>query len=495
MYNLLGWLMPVIVNFLSVPLIVRMLGNDSYGILMLFTAVIGYFSIIDINLTAGSMKYISEYYAKRDEKTLNEVLTVSFVTYSVLGLVGAIFLYLSVDWFLMDMLKVPEAKKDVARTVFQLASAGFFLNIIYRYLLSIPKSVHRFDIAARNEAGFGVALIVLTVVMLYMGFDLLGIVVLRVIILFLNFLTLYITIKKIIPYARFTSPVSRQVARNMLKFTSYSFLSRMASTITGNSDRIVIGSIISSAAVTFYAVPFMLVARLMSVSQRLSFVLFPVASELDVMGEREKLEKIYIKMNRYIFFLNISLTTVLCLFSKQILQVWMGNEFAQQSYVILTIIALGYFVNTLTNIPTLVNDGLNYPKVTGYFAMTRAIIGVIALLIGAKYYGLTGVAEGYSISSIVMGTIFIFYVHKKTIKISLLKVFKEAYLKPFMLTTVVVSVILILRSVVPSSNMFYLAEGLSVLIVFAFFAYKYIFDDTMKSKLLNIFTHKLTTLI
>lgn len=486
-YNVAGWLLPVIVNFLTVPYVVRMLGDDSYGILMLFAAVIGYFSIIDINLTAGSMKYVSEYYAKGDYKSLNEVLTLSLLGYAIIGLVGAVFLYASVHWFLMDLLKVPEDLRNVAQTVFQLASIGFALGLVQKYLSSIPQSVHRFDTSAKIEAGFGVALMLLTVLLLYMGFGLLGIVILRVVILFLNLITIYFVVKKLIPFARFNSGISRDTVRKIFAFSGYSFLSKIASTVTSNSDRLVIGSMISSAAVTIYSVPFLLVSRLMSVTHRLSMVLFPVASEMDSLGKREELQKIYIRMNRYIFFLNISIITVLCLFARQILQVWMGNDFAEQSYVILILISLSCFFDTLTQLPSLVNDGFNFPRVTGFFGLTRAIVGVIALITGAFYFGLIGVAAGYFITSLVMGNIFLFYVHKKTIKISFFTVIKEAYLNSFLFILIIVSGILAARSIWMASTASYLTEAASVIILFAFFAYRYVLDENLKSKIFGYF--------
>ncbi|RJO61671.1 hypothetical protein C4544_02105 [candidate division WS5 bacterium] len=486
-YNLLGWLLPLIVNFLTVPLVVRMLGNDSYGILMLFTAVIGYFSIIDINLTAGSMKYISEYYAKGDEKSLNEVLTLSLWGYVIIGIFGAAIMYLSVDWFLMDLLKVPQDLKVAARVVFQLASVGFFLNLVQKYLSSIPQSIHRFDVSAKIEAGFGVALMVLTVVMLYMGFELSGVVVLRVLILVFNCVAIFMAVKKIMPFACFNSRVSGDIVRKMKTFSGYSFLSSAATSITANFDRLVIGSVISSAAVTFYSIPFMLVARLMTVSQRLSMVLFPVASEIGALGKREDIYRIYIKMNRHVFFLNIALTAVICLFSKQILSIWMGDEFAQKTYVILILISLGYFADTLTNLPSLVNDGFNFPQITGFFALARAIVGVVALLFGTIHYGLIGAATAYLLSSYTVGILFLLYVHKKTIKLSLWTVVRDAFMKSFLFTAVVASGVVLSRLFYSASMISLLAESFSVFIVFVLFAYRYVVEENIKMRIIGYF--------
>lgn len=482
-YNLIGWLLPTIVSFLTIPFIVRMLGNDGYGILMLSTAVIGYFSLMDINLTQGSIKYIAEYHAKGDSSRVNEVLSLSLLIYSVIGVLGAILLYISVDLFLMDMLKIPQKFQETSRTVFHLSALGFFIGLIHNYLISIPKSIHRFDISAKIEAGFGIVLMALTVVLLYLGFNLLGVVILKLAMLFLNCITLFIVVKKTIPYARFISSISRDTTRKMAAFSGYSFLSKIAAAITTNTDRLVIGAIISSSAVTLYTVPFMLVSRLMNISFRLSIIMFPVASEMGSTGQSEELKKIYIVLSRHIFFLNIALTTILCLFSKQILQIWMGNDFAQQTYIILILISLAFFADTLTNLPSLVNDGLNFPKVTGFFAFGRAIFGFIALLIGAVYFGLTGVAAAYLVSSVFMGSVFLLYVHKKTIKISLQLLIRESFLTSSVFSLVVGVLMLLIKPLLPSTKTMIMLELFIITMSFVVFGYKRILNDTLRTKI------------
>jgi len=483
----MGWLLPVLVNFLTVPFIVRMLGNDSYGVLMLSASVIGYFSLMDINVTAGSIRYIAEYHAKNDINKVNEVISLSLFVYAVLGILGAALLYMSVDLFLMDILKIPPDIKEVSRKVFHLASFGFFLGLVNNALSSIPKAVHRFDIAAKIEIGFGILLAVLTVVLLYMGFNLLSVVILRLVILFLDCITRFITAKKIIPYARLVSSISRDTVQKIVSFSGYAFLSKIAGTIALNTDRLVIGALISSAAVTLYTVPFMLVSKLMNISYRLSMIMFPVASEMGSMGQREELKKIYIVLSRHIFFLNIALTTILCLFSRQILQLWMGDDFARQTYIILILISLAFFADALTNLPSLVNDGFSFPKVTGFFALGRAIFGVIALLIGSVLFGLTGVAAAYLFSSVVMGTAFLLYVHKKTIKLSLKILIKESFLKSFVFSLIVGILMLMIKPFLPSTKAVIITELFFIMGLFTIFGYTKIFSSELKIKVMGYF--------
>jgi len=50
--NLLGAVVPALVALGTVPLVVKGLGDASYGVYSLVTAIVGYFAVIDINVTA-----------------------------------------------------------------------------------------------------------------------------------------------------------------------------------------------------------------------------------------------------------------------------------------------------------------------------------------------------------------------------------------------------------------------------------------------------------
>ena len=91
--NFSGGVLPAVVLVVTVPLLVAGLGLSNYGLLTLIGAITGYFSIIDINLTAGSIKFVSEYRALGDTKRESQTIILGLFFYLVLGLLGAAELF------------------------------------------------------------------------------------------------------------------------------------------------------------------------------------------------------------------------------------------------------------------------------------------------------------------------------------------------------------------------------------------------------------------
>jgi O-antigen/teichoic acid export membrane protein len=89
--------------------------------------------------------------------------------------------------------------------------------------------------------------------------------------------------------------------------------------------------------------------------------------------------------------------------------------------------AIALLFDSLTNLPSLFNDGLGHPKRTGFFALARAGMGVILVVTLTYRLGIIGAALGHLIASIFMTIAFLVYVHGKTIPVAFMRVIRFGY--------------------------------------------------------------------
>lgn len=485
-YNLIAWALPVVVNILAIPYIVKTLGYDEYGVWALVTAIIGYFAVMDMNLVQGGIRYLSEFHAKNDQEKVRQVISLGLLTYLGIGFIGMILISLSTGSFFLSFLKIPPSLVPLSRKVLYIAAVGFLVTMAQKYLASVPKALHRFDIGSKVEVFFNISLTAATVLLLYMGYGLLEIVLIRVVASFLNAMTFYYMIKKLIPYMSFTLIIPIVMAKQLASFSLYTFLSRIGTTSSNHFAKIIVSSVLGTTSLTLYSVPYLLVTRIMSISIRITTVFFPIASELGSMGERKRLYAMYLRMSRYICFMNTALVTVICLFSFDIMRLWMGYEFAQKTSYILVLIALATYIQTFSNLPSLLNDGLDHPKVTGYFALLRAVILIAAMIVGGKLYNLYGIAWAHFLSSLLFSLLFNLYVHKHTIGFPLKIVVRDAYAKTFLFAAGL-SVVVLFSNVLmrPWNQHFFVIASKFILVSLAlfFFGYFVILDQDIKEKI------------
>jgi Na+-driven multidrug efflux pump len=90
--------------------------------------------------------------------------------------------------------------------------------------------------------------------------------------------------------------------------------------------------------------------------------------------------------------------------------------------------ALSQFVDSLTNLPSLVNDGMGHPRVSGSFALVRALLGLLVVYLGVRGWGIDGAAWGHLAASSVLTAAFLVAVHGRTVPTPLSALARHAYL-------------------------------------------------------------------
>lgn len=429
-FNFLGAAVPAVLAIATIPYIVAQLGAANYGLLALVTSIVGYFALLDINVTAGATKYVAQYNAAADTRRLNETLCFGLIIYTGIGLVGMVALWCTASLLVVNTFKIAADQQADALLALQIASGGFAIGQVQAYVQSLPGALMRYDVSAGVEAAFGTAVPLATVALLYAGYGLVALVWLRVGASLLQGLLVWGLVRKLLPEFQLAAP-GKEVRTLLLSFSAYSFLSRLASLTYASADKLIIGARVGVSALTYYVVPTTLVNRVMSLVFRLSGVMFPHASALAAGGRLNELRADYLLASRYLFFINGAIALVLATLAHPILSLWLDPGFAQAGATVMVMIALAQWVDSVTNLPSLVNDGLGHPKVSGLFAIGRAALGLGLIFAGVWHFGIEGAAGAHLLAAIVMSTVFVVYVHGRTVPIPLRAVAREAYLPAF----------------------------------------------------------------
>ncbi|MFL6676675.1 MAG: oligosaccharide flippase family protein [Massilia sp.] len=428
--NLLGAVIPALVALGTVPLVVKGLGDASYGVYSLVTAIVGYFAVIDINVTAGSVKYIAEFNARQDRERIAETVFFGVIVYALIGAAGGLGLYLGAHYLVTGVFSVPPGLVPEATATLKLAALGFFVGQLQNYLQSVPQSLMRYDISSRLEVVFGTVVPLLTVGVLMLGYGLFEVILLRVVTSSVHSLILWRTMHRLLPGLAFRWP-GGEIRRSLLGFSAYSFLSRFASLSYAYADKLIIGALVGVTGLAYFTVASTLANRILGLTYRLSGVFFPAASALAAAGDLARLDRIYLKATRYVVYLNGAILVLVAVFAHPILRYWMNPEFADHGAVVLAVMALSQFIDSLTSLPSLVNDGMGHPRVSGMFALARAAAGLAIVWLGVKGWGIDGAAWGHLAASLVFTAAFLVYVHGRTVPTSLASLAAHGYAPTF----------------------------------------------------------------
>lgn len=427
-FNLLGAAVPALLAVLTVPLVVSYLGQEDYGLLMLVTSIMGYFALIDINVTAASTKFVAQHHAQGAQRQMHQTVSFGLLIYVGIGIVGGAALWTFATPLATEVFKISPARQAEAVRALQWAALGFLVGQVQVYLQSLPGALARYDVAGSVEAAFGTLLPLLTVGLLMLGGGLVELIWLRIALGSIQALGVLAWLMRRMQL-RWAQP-DAGTRRSMLSFSAFAFLSRFAALSYSHGDKLIIGAVVGAGPLTLFGVPAMLVNRVMALLFRLAAVLFPHAAQLAAQNRMAELETAYFSAARYLCFLNGATALLLAVLAPAILTVWMGPGFAATGATILTLMALAQWSDSLTHVPSLVNDGLGYPRVTGLFALARALLGLSLIAFGVAQAGITGAAWAHLAASVLMGAAFVAFVHGRSLPFPLRRWLSEATFRP-----------------------------------------------------------------
>lgn len=404
--NFLGLVVPLAVGFLSIPLVVRALGTQRFGILSLVWVVFGYFGLFDLGLGRTATKYISEALGREQTERLPGYLWTTVALQAAMGLAAAAALWVAAPVISGRFLNIPAG--FVGETVLTLRLVGLSLPVMFvsASFRGVLEASQRFDLVNAVKVPVNVLFYVLPLVGVALGLALPGIVVLLLVSRAAALVVWGALSVRVHPVLRARPAVQRSLVRTLFSFSGWLGLSSVLYAVTSSMDRLVIGSLITVEAVTYYSAPYEAINRVGVIPGSLSMVLFPAFSYLDAGRDGGRAEALFARSMKFILLTTGPLFLYLIFFARGFLTLWLGPDFAAASGLVVQFLAAGFLINAVIAVPNNYLLGIGRVDIAPkYQAVELAAYAALALA-GAKLWGIKGVALA-SAARLVAFTIFL----------------------------------------------------------------------------------------
>ena len=123
-WNLAGSAIPLIPAAIFIPYLLSHLGNQSFGLLTLIWATIGYFSLFDMGVGRALTYQLSKIRSTGSYSEISQTLRAGLLLTLGAGIAGAVLLYLIANALALSWLKIsPDLQQD-ALLSFKIAAIG-----------------------------------------------------------------------------------------------------------------------------------------------------------------------------------------------------------------------------------------------------------------------------------------------------------------------------------------------------------------------------------
>jgi len=394
-YNAIGFIFPVVVSLFTTPYIVHKLNTDIYGIYVLAISLMGMLSFLDLGFGQGIIKFVSHYKAKKDFRKINEIVNTSLLINIAMGLLGGLIIFLLSDFLSKKVFKVKSEQIELAINSFKIVSVGFVLNLISSTFSNIPKALQRYDISVKVQNIVWFLSVISSVIVLYLGYGLVEMLTFYVIFQFLGLISYLWFSKKLIPDLKLSLKFKKDIFKEIFSFSIFTAINSITGNIVFRVDKMIIAYFLGTSAVTYYQIPFTIAQMANGFVSSVIQHLFPAVSFLNSIGDRDKLNKMYVKTTKYVIAFSLIVFFGLVLFGKPFLKIWIGKEISEISYPLLVIISFVFFFISISSVGYYFYNGLGLSKINMISSFVGAIAYVVSAIILIPAFKLKGAAFSF----------------------------------------------------------------------------------------------------
>jgi len=179
-------------------------------------------------------------------------------------------------------------------------------------------------------------------------------------------------------------------------------------------DRFFISGIISVSAVAYYATPSEVVTKLTLIAGAMMAVFFPTFSSVYIQ-DKNSAARLFGKGVKYVFMIIFPLSLLIVVLSYEGLSIWLGNEFAEKSTMVMQVLSLGVLFLCLGQVPYALIQGAGRPDITAKLHLIEVPFYIIVLFLMTNGYGIKGASIAWAGRLAVDSTI-MFYIALKMLE-------------------------------------------------------------------------------
>lgn len=399
-FNLIGQGAPIIVAIFTIPILIKELGTDRFGVLTLAWIIVGYFSLFDLGISRALTKLVAEKLGAGRQHELHAIIWTSMFLMMILGLIMALIVSMLSPLLVQKILKIPDALQQETLNSFYLLAISIPVVISTAGLRGILEAYQCFGFINAIRIPMGILTFLGPLAVLPFSQSLFPVVAVlaagRAIAWAVNLLFCF----HIMPSLRNNISLKKEIIKPLFYVGGWMTISNIIGTLMVYLDRFLIGALVSVSAVAYYATPFEVVTKLLIIPGAFVGVLFPAFST-SFAQDPNRTALIFRKGVKYVFLALFPIILIIITFAYEGLNLWLDSEFAQHSTNVLQWLAVGVLFNCLAIIPFALIQGVGRPDLTAKLHIIELPCYLITLWLLLLNRGIEGAAIAWFVRAAV----------------------------------------------------------------------------------------------
>lgn len=418
----------ILVGLLYTPYMLRMMGQNEYGLYSLVASIISYLTVLDCGFGNAIIRYTAKFRAEHKIQEQYEMFGMFMVLYSVIGIVSfciGMILYFNVEAIFESTLsnkELSEARIMILLMVFNVAFTfpmsiyGSIINAYEHFIF--PRTINIIRIFLNTA---------IMVILLKYGYKAVAMVVVQtvfnILTLILNYIYCKYKLKIKLIFAKFKWSFLKEVSL----YSFWIFLFIIMDRIYWGTGQFVLGALVGTTAVAIYAVAIQLQSMYMQFSNAIASLFLPkVTNMVTSNNDYKEISDLFIKTGRIQYSILAFILTGFICFGYKFIILWAGPEYSE-SYIITLIFFIPLTVPLIQNLGITILQARNQMVFRSVIYICIALVSLILQILFTKKWGPIGCAIAVS-SALVIGQIIIMNIYYAKVQhLDIRKFWKEIF--------------------------------------------------------------------
>ena len=404
----------IAVGLVFTPVMIRILGQNEYGLYQLVQSVVNYLSLMNFGFSGAYIRYFSMAKTKGDPQ---EIANINGMFMRIFLIISAICLAAgTVLLFNIHVLgpHLTEADYAVARRL--------MILMVINLAVSFPGNLFAVYMSANENFVFQKAVGILinilvpalTLPLLWWGKGSVGVVA----------VTLFLTVLRIALSAWYCLKKlgmkinlryrEKAIFIGLLSYTFFIFLSDMVDLLNTNVDKFLLGRMIGTVSVAVYSVGFTLTHYYTLVSWIIPEMFVPEANRLAIEEKDDrKLTKLFTRIGRYNNYICLLVLTGFVLVGREFIQLWVGDGY-ENAYAVGVILMASGYIPSVQTLGVNIQNAKDKHKMRSLIYFGIACVNVVCSIFLIRKWGEIGTSLGTLFAVLLGSGIFMnWYYHRK----------------------------------------------------------------------------------
>lgn len=417
--NYVGTACQAILGFLFIPLYIKYLGIESYGLIGFSVSLNALLRLTDLGLSSTLSRKFARYSTLSESATRMRTLlkTLQIVYWGISLLVGCLIFVIAplivkywIDAGSLGTATIQKAVVLIGLTAALQGPRSLYNGGIFGLQRHVLGNCINITFAILRSGGVVLALALLSPTIITFFLYQLGVAL-------IGALGVGIILWGLLPHINTHSRFQLSQLKSVWRFAAGMSIASVLWLILSQLDKIILIKMLPLRMFGYYAVGSAVAAGTCYLSGPLFTTFLPRYTQLYALGDDRPLRETYRITCRLNALIIIPTVTLLALFSYEALLIWTRNPvIAKHAHLILSLLVIGYGLNQIASLPYALQVASGWVRLGVYTNVAAVIVIVPTLVIATRFYGGVGAAVVWIALNCIYVFIYVNFLHTRILK-------------------------------------------------------------------------------